>query len=108
MNKVQIHPTDFVDPADEGASVKWLAPEAFRGAGALLLKKNCRRFVNELGTRKTVSDAIVKDGFLAGGYHSAFIVLNDASREIFDIPGIYLKKKFLVQYDSAEEVLALK
>ncbi|KRY12534.1 putative fumarate reductase, partial [Trichinella spiralis] len=37
MDKVQVHPTGFVDPEQPDAGTKFLAAEALRGSGALLL-----------------------------------------------------------------------
>lgn len=36
-SQVQVHPTGFVDPSDPRAPVKFLAPEALRGSGGILL-----------------------------------------------------------------------
>ncbi len=58
MDSVQVHPTGFVDPADPGAKVKFLAAEMLRGEGGILLHKG-KRFVNELETREVVSRAIM-------------------------------------------------
>ncbi|KAF3018934.1 hypothetical protein E8E14_011227 [Neopestalotiopsis sp. 37M] len=60
MDSVQIHPTGFVDPKDPEARYKFLAAEALRGEGGVLLDSRGRRFVNELETRAHVSDAIQK------------------------------------------------
>ncbi|VDO35420.1 unnamed protein product [Brugia timori] len=37
MHNVQIHPTAFVDPKDPAAATKFLAAEALRGKGAILV-----------------------------------------------------------------------
>lgn len=58
MDRVQVHPTGFVDPADPRARVKFLAAEMLRGEGGLLLRRG-RRFVNELETRERVSSRIM-------------------------------------------------
>ena len=58
MDRVQIHPTGFVDPANPQACVKFLAAEMLRGEGGILLHKG-RRFVNELDTRERVSATIM-------------------------------------------------
>ena len=58
MESVQIHPTGFVDPANPGAALKFLAAEMLRGEGGVLLSKG-RRVVNELETREHVSGAIM-------------------------------------------------
>jgi FAD-dependent fumarate reductase len=59
MEQVQIHPTSFVDPADVSNPIKFLAAELLRGEGGILLHKG-HRFLNEMETRKSVTDAITK------------------------------------------------
>ncbi len=58
MDSVQIHPTGFVDPADPTSYRKFLAAELLRGEGGILLHEG-KRFVNEMGTREDVSNAIM-------------------------------------------------
>ncbi|KAI8580359.1 hypothetical protein K450DRAFT_238134 [Umbelopsis ramanniana AG] len=58
MDKVQVHPTGFVDPNDPGADTKFLAPEALRAAGGILMNAKGLRFTNELGRRDVVSNDI--------------------------------------------------
>ena len=60
MDKVQVHPTGFVDPKDPKFHTKFLAPEALRGCGGILLSPSGERFVNELGRRDHLSNAILK------------------------------------------------
>ncbi|KAI5925173.1 flavocytochrome c [Camillea tinctor] len=60
MQSVQVHPTGFVDPADRGAGYKFLAAEALRGEGGILLAgASGQRFVNEMLQRDVVSAAIM-------------------------------------------------
>ncbi|KAH6652031.1 flavocytochrome c [Truncatella angustata] len=59
MDSVQIHPTGFVDPKEPEARYKFLAAEALRGEGGILLDHEGTRFVDELGTRAHVSAAIM-------------------------------------------------
>ncbi|KAI8965201.1 Flavocytochrome c [Daldinia sp. FL1419] len=80
MDSVQIHPTGFVypkgagisysvvppknegtstDSKPTGASQLFLAAEALRGEGGILLSSRGERFVNELNTRDVVSKAIM-------------------------------------------------
>ena len=61
MEHVQVHPTGLVDPKEPDAKVKFLAAEALRGTGAIMLNGNGERFVNELGRRKDVSETMFKD-----------------------------------------------
>ena len=55
MEAVQVHPTGLVDPREPTAKVRFLAAEALRGAGGLLLDADGNRFCDELGKRDYVS-----------------------------------------------------
>ncbi|KAI8823131.1 FAD binding domain-containing protein [Fimicolochytrium jonesii] len=55
MEKVQVHPTGLVDLKEPDAKVKFLAAEALRGVGGLLLDANGHRFCDELGHRDYVT-----------------------------------------------------
>lgn len=57
MDLVQIHPTSFVDPKDVLNPVKFLAAEMLRGEGGILLREG-KRFINEMDTRKVITDSI--------------------------------------------------
>ncbi|KAJ3028515.1 UNVERIFIED_CONTAM: hypothetical protein HDU68_001511 [Siphonaria sp. JEL0065] len=61
MDKVQVHPTGLVDPKDPEAKVKFLAAEALRGVGGLLLDANGQRFADELGHRDYVTGQMWKN-----------------------------------------------
>lgn len=58
MEKVQIHPTGFVDPSCPDSRTKVLCPELMRGLGGILLNSECERFCNELGTRAYVTECM--------------------------------------------------
>ena len=58
MDQVQIHPTGFVDPAARFRPTKFLAAEALRGEGGILISKSGKRFVDELQTRKVVTERV--------------------------------------------------
>ena len=60
MDKVQVHPTGLVDPSDPKAKVKWLAAEALRGVGGILLDADGKRFADELGHRDYVTGQMWK------------------------------------------------
>ncbi|KIY71113.1 Flavocytochrome c [Cylindrobasidium torrendii FP15055 ss-10] len=62
MEKVQVHPTGLVDPNEPEAKVKFLAAEALRGVGGLLLDKHGKRFVDELQHRDYVTGKIWENG----------------------------------------------
>merc|ERR1719428_2028828 len=58
---VQVHPTGLVKPDDPDAKVKFLAAEALRGVGGLVLDANGKRFANELGRRDYVTGEMWKN-----------------------------------------------
>jgi flavocytochrome c len=57
---VQVHPTGLVKPDDPDAKIKFLAAEAVRGVGGLVLDANGKRFANELGRRDYVTGEMWK------------------------------------------------
>jgi len=60
MEWIQVHPTGLVNPKDVDAKVKFLAAEALRGVGGVLLDKHGNRFSNELGRRDYVTGRMWK------------------------------------------------
>merc|ERR1712048_571360 len=58
---VQVHPTGLVKPDDADAKVKFLAAEALRGVGGLVLDAFGNRFANELGRRDYVTGEMWKN-----------------------------------------------
>merc|ERR1711953_199183 len=58
---VQVHPTGLVKPDDPDAKVKFLAAEALRGVGGLVLDAEGKRFANELGRRDYVTGEMGKN-----------------------------------------------
>lgn len=70
MNLIQVHPTAQTDHQRV-----YLIGEAVRGEGAILVNKAGKRFVNELNTRKIVSDAIT--GLNENG---AYLILDQGIR----------------------------
>lgn len=62
LEKVQVHPTGLVDPKDPEAKVKFLAAEALRGVGGLLLDNEGHRFVDELQHRDFVTGKMWENG----------------------------------------------
>merc|ERR1719487_2994631 len=61
LNWVQVHPTGLVHPDEPNAKVKFLAAEALRGCGAIILDKHGKRISNELGRRDYVSGRMWKN-----------------------------------------------
>jgi succinate dehydrogenase/fumarate reductase flavoprotein subunit len=62
LEKVQVHPTGLVDPNEPESKVKFLAAEALRGVGGLLLDRDGNRFVDELQHRDYVTGKIWENG----------------------------------------------
>ena len=60
LEKIQVHPTGLVDPKDPKSKWKFLAAEALRGEGGLLLNANGDRFCDELGRRDYVTGEMWK------------------------------------------------
>merc|ERR1712070_963603 len=58
---VQVHPTGLVKPDDADAKIKFLAAEALRGVGGLVLDAKGKRFANELGRRDYVTGEMWKN-----------------------------------------------
>eukprot|EP00435_Cladocopium_sp_Y103_P065203 s473_g27.t1 len=57
---VQVHPTGLVEPDDPEAKIKFLAAEALRGVGGLVINADGQRFCNELGRRDYVTGEMWK------------------------------------------------
>merc|ERR1719191_2297193 len=58
---VQVHPTGLVKEDEPDAKIKFLAAEALRGVGGLVLDANGKRFCNELGRRDYVTGEMWKN-----------------------------------------------
>lgn len=100
MDKVQIHPTGLVHPEEPNNPVKFLAAEALRGVGGLMLDKNGKRFVNELGRRDFVSGEMMKHN--QGPY---YLILNGkASKEIEWHCAHYCGRKLMKRFENVADV----
>lgn len=82
MDLVQVHPT-----VQQDTGHAYLIGEAVRGEGAVLVDGNGKRFVNELSTRRIVSDAIT-----ALKEKSAYLVF-DSQVKNASKPLIFIKNK---------------
>merc|ERR1712032_762267 len=94
---VQVHPTGLVKPDDADAKIKFLAAEALRGVGGLILDKNGQRFANELGRRDYVTGEMWKN-------QAPFrLVLNQAAaNEMMWHCKHYTGRGVMKHYDSGE------
>jgi flavocytochrome c len=81
---IQVHPTGLVHPEEPDAKVKFLAAEALRGVGGVLLDMDGNRFCNELGRRDYVTGMMWKNkGLTLGSTTGFFLCLNGkSSKEI--------------------------
>ncbi|KAL2862015.1 FAD binding domain-containing protein [Aspergillus pseudodeflectus] len=82
MDKVQVHPTGLVDPKDPTAKFKFLAAEALRGEGGLLLNSDGERFSDELGHRDYVSGQMWKEK--EKGKWPIRLILNSKASNVLD------------------------
>lgn len=90
MDQIQTHPT--VMPSNN-----YMITEAVRGNGAILVNRDAKRFVNELDTRKAVSEAL-----LAQTGASGFLVFETNVRESLKAIEGYYKKGFLIEAETPE------
>ena len=82
MDKVQLHPTGWVDPKDPTNPTKILAAELMRGVGGILIDHSGNRFANELGTRSYVTEQMLK--------HDKEFVETGKWNPSTDVPTFYL------------------
>jgi flavocytochrome c len=109
MNKIQLHPTGFIDRKNPSSPTKILAPEAIRGCGGILVSSKGERFVNELDLRSVVAKAILencsqyKDESYVGPPF-AWCILSKESQELFGTPTLEFYKDRLGLFDSCADI----
>lgn len=88
MNKVQLHPTGFIDPKKPTDGTKFLAAEALRGAGGIMVNQKGVRFANELGRRDEVTKLIIENCEIdeKAKAHIAYLIMNDKTIDRFGWP----------------------
>jgi len=106
MEHVQVHPTGIIDPKQPTATNKFLAAEAIRAGGAILVNQRGERFVNELGLRDHVTEAIFQacDTLPESELKFAYMILNQDVIDFFGAQtmSFYQKKGFLASFDNAQ------
>ncbi|EIN12076.1 fumarate reductase [Punctularia strigosozonata HHB-11173 SS5] len=100
LEKVQVHPTGLVDPNEPEAKVKFLAAEALRGVGGLLLDNTGKRFVDELQHRDYVTGKIWENG----KYPIRLVLNGKASNEIEWHCKHYVGRGLMKKFNSGEEL----
>ncbi|KAJ7749799.1 Flavocytochrome c, partial [Mycena maculata] len=105
LDQVQVHPTGFVHPSDPGAKTKFLAAEALRGVGGLLLDASGTRFVNEVDRRDAATAAM--QAVETAGRGPVRLVLNAAAAtEVRSHCDFYVSKGLMKKYADAAEFAA--
>ncbi len=97
MNQIQLHPTVHV--AEDGSAN--LITEGLRGDGAILVNKEGKRFFDEVSTRDKVS--------AAENEQTDGVVWMIVDQKMYDASTViqgYVKKGWMVQGDSVEELAA--
>lgn len=102
MDKVQVHPTGLVDPKDPGAKTKFLAAEALRGEGGILLNADGDRFCDELGHRDYVSGMMWKEK--EKGKFPIRLILNSKASNVLDFHTRHYSGRGLMKKMSGKEL----
>jgi succinate dehydrogenase/fumarate reductase flavoprotein subunit len=98
LEKVQVHPTGLVDPNEPDAKVKFLAAEALRGVGGLLLDNTGKRFVDELQHRDYVTGKMWENK----KYPIRLVLNGQASSEIEWHCKHYVGRGLMKKFDSGD------
>ena len=98
MDLVQVHPT-----VQQDTDHAYLIGEAVRGEGAVLVDGNGNRFVNELSTRRIVSDAIT-----ALKEKSAYLVFDSQVKKRVKAVDFYQKQGLVVEARTLAKKLNVK
>jgi len=128
LDRVQLHPTGFVNPSDPLNSWTFLCPEIVRGVGGRLINRVGKRFINELDTRDAVAAGIEREGqsiskdyallfegnteecsttsFIPCGYKIATIVISKKMADDIgpSVIGFYKFKNLLHEASSMQEL----
>lgn len=100
MEYVQVHPTGLIDPRDPDAKVLFLAAEALRGCGGLILDNEGNRLCDELGRRDYVSECMQK----RNKYPYRLFLNTTASKEIEWHCKHYTGRGLMQRFETAADV----
>ncbi|KAK3713219.1 Osmotic growth protein [Vermiconidia calcicola] len=103
MESVQVHPTGLVDPKDPGAKTKFLAAEALRGEGGLLLNNKGQRFTDELEHRDFVSGKMWEEK--DKGTWPIRLILNSKASNVLDFHTRHYSGRGLMKKMSGKELV---
>ncbi|KRY38523.1 Cleavage and polyadenylation specificity factor subunit 2 [Trichinella spiralis] len=113
LTEIGVDLSDLViDPEQPDAGTKFLAAEALRGSGALLLDHSGQRFANELGPRDYLTGRIESQCKQSKdvGRKTAYMLLNDEAVDLFGRPSFefyWKKKNFFTKADNVEQLAKL-
>lgn len=99
MNKIQLHPTGFIDPKDPSNKSKILAPEILRAKGSILINTQGQRFCNELAQRDQIITAMNK--FSPKLF---YLILTDTIAKQIDTLSFYVNKGLLKKIKNFDEL----
>jgi succinate dehydrogenase/fumarate reductase flavoprotein subunit len=99
MDKVQVHPTAWIDPSDPENGSKILAAELLRGVGGILMLRNGTRFCNELSTRKDISDRMLSTRSSDSQLAFPLILSSSAAAAADEHVGMYLALGLLQRFE---------
>jgi len=112
LDKVQVHPTGWVDPSDPDNTSKVLAAELMRGVGGILINDNGQRFCNELGNRAYVTNKMLEhdEGFRKTGNWSldatvptfSLVLSSSAAADGKKHVDLYTHKKLLTRLEGID------
>ncbi|KAK7051358.1 hypothetical protein VNI00_004858 [Paramarasmius palmivorus] len=102
VDQVQVHPTGFVDPKSPSSKTKFLAAEALRGVGGILVNKNGERFVNELDRRDVVT-AKMHEVINTGNSPIFLLLSEDSANTLKTHCDFYLSKGLMKKYAAGNE-----
>ena len=106
----EIYPTCFVNLNDRYNRHKILANDKFRELGAIIINKRGKRFCDEMGNRKYVSQNILKNCDIVTDpkiikQYEAFMIINEEIKKEYGEDEInkYINEGYLIKYNSFEE-----
>lgn len=100
LEKVQVHPTGLVDPNEPDAKVKFLAAEALRGVGGILLNREGDRFVDELGHRDYVTGKMWENN----KFPIRLVLNKESSEEILWHCKHYVGRGLMKRFESGQDL----
>ena len=110
QREAELFPTCFVDLFDRFNRHKTIAPDLLRELGAILINKRGKRFCNEMGNRRYVSQNILKNCDIATDpkiikQYEGFLIINEEIKKLYGEKTIddYISSGFFKKYSSFDE-----